>query len=224
MKKQIAIIIAFLIAIVGFQAFKLDDLLTLEGLIANKDRLILFTSQHHLLSMVVFSLSYIVLIAIGLPVFSVYAIAAGLIFGFLEGLVLCVVSATIGGYLTFLASKTVLYDYFRKRHHKRADQLTKRLNGKSFRVLLVMRLIPGVPYTLTNILAGLSSLDWLTFGIVTIIGIIPGTSVFLFSGYALRRVDRFEAFKQPEFVIATILLALVIVIAFIRWLMKRQKN
>lgn len=210
-------------AFIAVRYYDIDQLITVDRLIENKDRLIAFAGRHHLASVLIFCSAYISLVAVGLPVFMVFSIAAGLIFGFLEGLSLCVLSASIGGYITFLVSRTVLHDFFRNRHIKRVEQLEKRLEGKSLRVLLVMRLIPGVPYTLTNILTGLTEVDWLTFGIATIVGIIPGTSVFIFSGYALREVDTFNAFKQPQFITALVLFTLVLILAIIRKIYKSKR-
>lgn len=202
--------------------FDIDDTITIDRLIENKDRLIAFTNSHYIASVIIFISGYITLVAIGLPVFSVFSLAAGLIFGFIDGLFFCLLSATLGGYLTFIASKTVFYDSFRKRYKERLVRIEKRFKDNSFRYLLTMRLIPGVPYSLTNILAGLTTLDWKTFGLATVIGILPSTSIFLFTGHILREVEEFDAFKRPEFITAVVLAGLVLITAVIFRLKKNR--
>lgn len=222
MRNRILIVTGMVVLFIITRYFDLNDAITVDKLIENKDRLIAFTDEHYLTSVLVFILGYVLLVTIGLPVFSVFSLAAGLIFGFLDGLIFCVTSATIGGYFTFIASKTIFYDVFRKRYAKRLNRIESKFNEKSFRYLLSMRLIPGVPYSLTNVLSGLTTLDWKTFGLATVLGILPGTSIFIYVGYNLREVDEFDAFKRPEFITAIVLLGIIMFVAIIFRLKKNK--
>lgn len=188
-KKKILVLLGMIILFLGVRYFDIDHAISIESLIGNKDRLIEFTARHHLPSVIIFLMTNIFLGAIGVPVFAVFTLAAGLVFGFLEGMILSTASSVIGGYISFFLSRYVFSSYFHKKYGHRLKRIESKLDDKEFSYLLGLRLLPGFPYFLTNILAGLSKIKTTTFFTSTILGILPSTTLFIYCGHVLREVD-----------------------------------
>lgn len=188
-KKKILVLIGMIVLFLGVRYFDIDHAISVESLIENKDRLIVFTAKYHLPSIIIFLITNILLGAIGVPVFAVFTLAAGLVFGFLEGMILSTISSVTGGYISFFLSRYVFSSYFHKKYGHRLRRIESKMKDKEFTYLLGLRLMPGFPYFLTNILAGLSKIKTTTFFYSTILGILPSTVLFIYCGHVLREVD-----------------------------------
>ena len=81
------------------------------------------------------------------------------------------------------------------------------LNGNTgFLLLVLLRLIPAVPYNLINYAFGLTSMSFRTYLIASAIGIIPGTLAFINIG------DKALDMTSPDFWIAIGLLMLLLAV------------
>jgi len=220
-KKKIGIVIGMIIAFIAFRYFEMDDFVSVDTLLENREKLIAFTERHYIPSIVIFMISNILLGAIGVPVFAVYTLAAGLIFGFLEGMILSISASIIGGYISFYLSRYAFSAYFRRKYHDRLEKIESKLQHKQFTYLLGLRLLPGFPYFLTNIIAGLSPIDEITFLYSTFLGIIPSTFLFIYCGHILREVSTIKEMLTVRNFWPVIGIALMAIIAII---MKLRKN
>lgn len=163
----------------------------------------------------VFSLVYIVVVVVLAPA-SALSIAAGFVFG-AWGIPIVVLSAAIGANLAFLISRHVIRRKVRVRAAKlrwfeAADQAVKE---DGWKIVLLLRLSPLVPFGLQNYLMGVTSISGSAYAASTIIGIIPGTALYVYLG-TLGRVavgdDSGGAFKMTLMVAGLIASAYAIFI------------
>jgi uncharacterized membrane protein YdjX (TVP38/TMEM64 family) len=77
--------------------------ITLENIIAWRDRSHLLLAEHPVLSVLVYVLIYVTVATLSLPGGLVLTLAGGLLFGTLVGGIAAIVGATIGATLVFLA-------------------------------------------------------------------------------------------------------------------------
>lgn len=129
---------------------------------------------------------YFVLYVIGTIVLApspVMTIAAGVAFGW-WGLPLALVSATAGATASFLLSRhffdDMLEDWVTDRPIFRAAK--KAVDKEGWRVLLLLRLSPVVPFGALNYLVGLTKTPVPSYVLWTLIGIVPGTVVDIYIG------------------------------------------
>ena len=88
---------------------------------------------------------------------------------------------------------------------ERADHIFSFLEGrKGFLFLVLLRLIPAFPYNLINYAYGLSSMNYKTYILASVIGIIPGTFAFINIG------DHMLDLSSPGFWISLGLMALLL--------------
>ena len=157
---------------------------------------------------------YILLFTL-LPVFffpvAVLALAGGLLFGLLWGSVYTFVGAILNCLLMFQLSRTVgrrrVNRLVRKRLSSQWQQRLQNIDGRQgFWLLILLRLIPAVPYNLINYSFGLTPMPFGAYLLGSVIGIIPGTLVFINLG------DKAIAPASLSFWIAIALLVLLLAV------------
>lgn len=157
---------------------------------------------------------YIVLFAV-LPAFffpvAVLALSGGLLFGLVWGSVYTFIGAIINCTLMFLMARYIGRERIRTMVKRKVPlQWQKRLDGlggkEGAMLLILLRLIPAVPYNLINYAFGLTEMKLSTYLIFSAIGIIPGTLAFINIG------DKALDPASPDFWIALALLAGLLVI------------
>ena len=159
-------------------------------------------------------LGYILLFTL-LPAFffpvAVLALAGGLLFGLVWGSVYTFLGAILNCTLMFLLSRYVGRERVKTFLSRKLSPVWQRRlsasGGRSgFLLLIVLRLIPAVPYNLINYAFGLTDISLAAYLLGSAIGIIPGTLVFINIG------DKALDTSSPHFWIALGLLALLLVV------------
>ena len=115
---------------------------------------------------------------------AVLALAGGLLFGLWAGSVYTFIGAMLNCALMFLLSRHVgreaMTGYVTRKLSPRWRERLARAGGREgFLLLVVLRLIPAVPYNLINYAFGLTPMSLGTYLAASAIGIIPGTVVFI---------------------------------------------
>ena len=153
-------------------------------------------NSNFLLAIIFYSFLYIVCVAFSVPVASYLTLIGGAIFNWLA-LPVVVISATIGATIIFILSKSILANYFSKKIIKKYKSLEKGFSKNHFYYLLFLRLIPFAPFFIVNILAGIVNMRIISYVFATFIGIIPGTTIYIFTGITFSEL--FQNSQIPEF-------------------------
>lgn len=156
---------------------------------------------------------------------AVLALAGGLLFGLVRGSIYTFVGALLNCALMFLLARYVGREKIRALVRKKLPQpWQRRLEGLGGRegalLLVILRLIPAVPYNLINYAFGLTEMKLSVYLIFSAIGIIPGTLAFINIG------DKALDPASPDFLIAIgLLIALLAVTALLgRKLYPKEKQ
>jgi uncharacterized membrane protein YdjX (TVP38/TMEM64 family) len=148
-----------------------------------------------------FLLCYIVSAALSLPVNVVLALTGGAVFGAWLGTILVVLSAATGSTLAMLSARWLLRDMVRHRFGQRLDEVERGLAGEGWVYLLSLRLMPVVPYTLVNLLFGLTRFPAWRFLLVSLLGMAPATLLYVLAALPLitrRLLHRWRTAKNAE--------------------------
>ena len=117
-------------------------------------------------------------------------VAAGALFGEVEGTVLVVVGATLGSTGAFILARGLGRDLVQRFASQRVVALDARIRRNAFRTVLVARLVPVLPFTALSYTFGLSAVPLRSHGLATLIGIIPGSAMYVAVGaFGLRPVS-----------------------------------
>ncbi len=130
---------------------------------------------------VVFVAGYGVLSLVPIPK-SVVSVAAGFIWGFGLGVALVTIASAIGAGLAFLIGRALGRDLVERVIGDRLRRIDDALSEKGLRAVIVLRLIPILPFTVVNYGAGLTEVSVRDYALGTLIGILPGTVVFVVIG------------------------------------------
>lgn len=131
---------------------------------------------------------YVLVFAIGAVVLApggVLSMGAGLAFG-LPGIVVAVIGATLGAAAAFLVSRHLARDYVRDRvrRHRYFDAADHAIGEQGWKVVLLMRLSPLIPYNFANYMFGATRVAFWPYVAATAVGVIPCTLMFVWIGAA----------------------------------------
>lgn len=160
-------------------------------------------------------IAYILVWAI-LPIFffpvPILALAGGLSFGLIDGSIYTIIGALINSSLMFwianLFAKDMVVGYLKK---KMPDKWWNRFMGmkkkEGFFVVFICRLIPVMPYNVINYASGLTEISFSNYSLATVLGILPGTVIFLNVG------DKILDVKSPEFIWSIVFVIILTVVS-----------
>jgi uncharacterized membrane protein YdjX (TVP38/TMEM64 family) len=180
---------ALLVALVA--AFYLLDLqhFVWEYFRAHRDQLRNWVNEHLLVALVLYFLLYTAVTALSLPVAAPLTLVGGLLFGRWLGTAVVSAAATYGATLAFLTSRYLFRDLVQRRLGPRLRQLDDGLERDGAYYLLTLRLVPLFPFFLVNLGMGLTKIRLRTFVLVSWLGMLPGTFLYINAGQALGDVD-----------------------------------
>lgn len=116
---------------------------------------------------------------------SILTIVGGAVFGFTWGVALVTVAANIGANAAFALARGLGREGIERLVGPRLGGIDRATAAHGFWGLLVLRLIPLVPFNALNFGSGLTAMRWRDYALATVIGIVPGTLVYVFFADAL---------------------------------------
>ncbi|MCL4189427.1 MAG: VTT domain-containing protein [Rhodobacteraceae bacterium] len=172
-------------------AVLLGDRLGPEALSAHRAALIAFRDAHYAAAAAAFVLAYAAIVALSLPGATLATLTGGFLFGIFPGVLLNVAAATAGAVALFLAVRAGFGTAIAARLDAaggRVGRLMAGLRRNEIPVLLVMRLVPVVPFVLANLIPAVLGIGLGRFAATTFVGIIPGALVYTAAGAGLGEV------------------------------------
>jgi len=206
--KKIIIIAVIMAAIAAFFAFDLGQFLSLENIKASQADIAQWQADNTFIAALSFFAVYIAVTALSLPGAAVMTIAAGAFLGLFWGVVIVSFASSIGATLAFLMSRFVLRDSIQNKFAERLKTINQGVERDGAFYLFTLRLVPVFPFFLINILMGLTPIRTITFFLVSQIGMLAGTLVFVNAGTQLAQVDSLSGILSPGLLLSFALLGL----------------
>lgn len=150
--------------------------------------------------------AYVAVTALSLPLAVWMTLASGALFGFWGGLVLVSFASSIGATVAFLVSRYLLRDWVHAKLGDRARSIDAGLERDGAFYLFTLRLIPVVPFFALNLLMGLTPMRTLSFYLVSQIGMLSGTAVYVNAGTQLGQVEGIRGLVSPSLIASFALL------------------
>lgn len=155
-------------------------------------------------------------------------LTGGFLFGIWLGVPLALVSACAGSAAVFLLARRG-FGGLTERAGPFVYRLQDGFRKDAFNYLLVLRLIPVVPYIIVNLVPAVIGVPLRTFVLATVIGIAPSTVIYASIGDALAGLAQGEialdtrVLWQPRFALPLIGLALLALLPVLyRWMRARR--
>jgi uncharacterized membrane protein YdjX (TVP38/TMEM64 family) len=162
--------------------------LRLETVVENRDKLQSFVAYHGVKSLIVYMLIYVTAVTLSVPGAVFLTVVGGFLFGWLVGGAAASVSATLGATILFLIARSSIGDALLRRAGPRLQGLAAGFREDAFSYLLFIRLLPVVPFWITNLACAFFGVPLRTYFLATQIGLVPATFAFAVAGSGLDSV------------------------------------
>ena len=130
---------------------------------------------------------------------SLLTLAAGAIFGVLEGTLYVFVAASLGACLAFLLARHGARRLVEQRiaGDRRFAAIDRAIGEQGRRIVLLLRLSPAFPFNLLNYALGLTRVRFADYALACV-GMLPGTLAYVYSGSLLGDVAAAVGGASPE--------------------------
>ena len=225
-----------LLAIVGFMVFayfQWGNELTLDRLAQRQTALRLSLSNDPVPVLAGAFLVYVFVTAAFIGSATAISLLYGWLFGMIVGTILVSFASTTGATLTFLASRYLFRSEIERRFAARLQLVDAAFAKSGAMYLLSLRLIPGLPFFLVNVLMGLTPIRLKTYWWVSQLGMLPATLIFVYAGSTVPDLATLNAggvssILSGRFILALLLLGLLpLMLAALRrtkWFSNRFSN
>ena len=138
-------------------------------------------------------------------------IAAGLLFGFAGGVVWAISGAMLGAAAGFALWRWMGAGEFDLDSMPRLGPLVKRAERGGWRSVAIVRLIPGIPHSLSNTALALTRVGWSDYLVGSFLGMLPMTLIQVDIGAAGGHVLQ----GQGGWIVGSLLLAVALAASFL---------
>ncbi len=191
------------------------ELLTREGIVDAVDGV-----RSSVWTPLLFVLLYAGATALAIPG-TVLTLAGGALFGVFWGTVFNSIGANIGANLAFLEARYLGRDGVQRLAGRRLAALDAATREHGFKGLLVLRLVPLVPFNALNFGSGLTAISWSAYALATVVGIFPGTLIY--TNFADALLQGSQDASQAAFVRALISGLLLVALSLLPALLRRLR-
>lgn len=211
-------------AVLLWRHFELGSLLTFERLQASRDALAAAYQARPLYTAGLFFGVYVLATALSVPGALVLTLAAGAMFGLGLGLLLVSFASSLGALLAFLAARHLLRGPLQARFGPRLAPIDEGVRRDGTFYLLTLRLVPLFPFWLVNLLMGLTPIGAARFYLVSQLGMLAGTAVYVNAGTQLAAIASPSDILSPALLGSFVLLGLfpLLAKAMVGWLQARK--
>jgi uncharacterized membrane protein YdjX (TVP38/TMEM64 family) len=206
---KLLLLALLVILIAAFFASGLRDRLDLQSLQENRRALIDLVQAHPVAAPLAYLLLYVAVAALTLPVNVPLSLGAGALFGLVEGTLIVSFASAIGATLSFLSSRFLFREAVQRRFGARLRDIEEGIARDGIFYLLSLRLAPVIPYTLINLLFGLTAIPVLRFYWVSQLGMLTATAVFVNAGTQLEHLQTVSGILSPGLIVSLLLLAVL---------------
>lgn len=157
--------------------------------------------------MFLFFCFYVLLTAISFPGACILSLLAGAIFGTTKGLILASFATTIGATLAFWVERFLFRDILTKKFGRQLSIINQNIERDGIWYLFTLRLLPLFPFSLVNLLMAVTTIRTLPFFIMSQLGMLPATILFVFAGQRLTKINAWTEVFSASVWTALVLLA-----------------
>jgi len=205
------LVIAVMVA--AFFIFDLGQYLTLDFLKSKQQEFDVYYQQNRLATLLIYAVIYVLVTALSLPGAAVMTLAGGALFGLGAALVVVSFASSIGATLAFLVSRFLLRDWVQAKFGDKLGAINAGIEKEGAFYLFSLRLVPIFPFFMINLVMGLTPLKTVLFYLVSQIGMLPGTFVFVNAGTQLGQIDSLGGILSPGLLLSFALLGVFPLIA-----------
>ncbi len=204
----------------------LQEIFNLDKLKENINFLKIWVDKEFYLIRISFFILYILFSGLSFPfVPTILTIAAGAMFGVIEGVIIVSFASTIGACVCFLLSRYLLKEFINEKFQKTKVIIDNKFSVNGIYYLLSLRLIPTISFVLINLIMGVLPISLFRFYYISQLGMIPATVIYVNAGSEISRVNNINDVMSFTLIMSFILVAtLPLLIKFAINYVEKLKN
>ncbi len=210
--KSLVLIIIFL-AIASFLFFDLGQYLTLGFFKSQQEKIDLYYQAHPGQTILIYFVIYISVAALSLPGAAIMTLVGGAIFDLLTGTLIVSFASSIGATLAFLASRFLFRDAVQSRFGRHLNAINTGMEKEGAFYLFTLRLVPAFPFFVINLLMGLTPIKTSTFYLISQIGMLAGTIVYVNAGTQISKIESLSGILSPGLIFSFVMLGIFPLVA-----------
>lgn len=223
--KPAGIIVFLMAGLAVFFSTGLNEYASFETLAAERGNLAAWVQAHPVSAPLAMGALYALVVLFSLPIAAFLTPAIGFLLGTVMATVVVVTGATVGATALFLLARTAFGERWRQSVQKTLSRFDSGFRDNAFQYLLVLRLMPVVPFFILNILPAFAGVSLRSYVAATFLGIIPGCIVYSSIGagldavFARGEVPTLAIFSDPAVILPLAGLAILaaLPVAYRRW-------
>ena len=177
-------------------------------------------------ALIIFSFYLLLHNSLSLPGSIIAFVASGYFFGLYIGFFISIISLVLGSFVFFVFFSFFLKKIFPKIYNNYSKKITNYIDDSSFEYLILLRLIPGPPLMLQNLLLSILNIKKTLFCLTSLIGFSPIVFVSVFFGNQLNNFNSLKsiAFSDVISLEFIIFISFVFTLIFLKIFYKKKKN
>ena len=142
----------------------------------------------------------------------IFDLVGGALFGPFLGSALNLLGGTLGAALAFLFARYIARDWAEARAGPRLQGIMRSVDEEDWRFVAFVRLVPVIPYNITNYLLGVTRIPFPRYVLATLVFMAPSTVAYTWIGHAGRQAIAGDTENIKYALIALALIALVLLV------------
>ncbi len=207
-KTKITLFTVIILLVTLFFVFDLGQYFNLEYLKEKQAAMDAYYEREPVTTTVSYFLLYVIITGLSLPGAAILTLAAGAIFGVLWGTVVVSFASTIGATLAFLFSRYLFREAIQGRFADKLTAINRGMEEEGAFYLFTLRLVPIFPFFIINLVMGLTTIRVLTFFLVSQVGMLAGTIVYVNAGTQIAKIEQLKDILSLELILSFALLGI----------------
>ena len=210
---RIIILSVVVVMIISFFAFDLGQYLTLDYLKSQQQAFNDYYRHNRFSTLLIYFVVYILVTALSLPGAAVMTLAGGALFGLWTAVVVVSFASSIGATLAFLVSRFLLRDWVQGKFGDKLQAINEGIEKEGAFYLFSLRLVPLFPFFAINLLMGLTPIKTSLYYIVSQVGMLAGTFVYVNAGTQIAQLESAAGILSPGLLFSFALLGIFPLVA-----------
>jgi uncharacterized membrane protein YdjX (TVP38/TMEM64 family) len=187
--KKLALVILFIVAVTLFLTLDIGQYLNLAYVKSQQNAIDHYYAMNPIKTGLIFFISYILVTGVSLPGAGIMTLAGGAIFGVVWGTILVSFASVFGATIAFLIARYLFHDYVQNKFKKYLEPINHGIRKEGDHYLFIIRFVPIFPFFIINNLMALTPIKTLNFAVVSQIGMLIPTIIFVNAGTQLAKIE-----------------------------------
>lgn len=207
--KRLVLAIVVILGVALAYYYGISSYVSLTTLQKYAHQLRAYVDTHYLLSIMLYIVSLMLVVIFGLPVVTLFVVAAGYLYGIVEGFIYSDFAMSIGACLAVLIYRYFLLGYLSERWGGRLQKTIAQIKAHGGSYLLSLQLASGIPFFLINSLAVIAKIPLVTVFWTSAVGSIPFLMIYLIAGSRLYTIASLNDLFTPSMMLVFVGIALL---------------